>query len=48
MTNFYVFYEIDDEEPATVLALDKYDGDEMCAWVLLDEDAVAVGEAEAV
>ena len=30
-----------------MLALDKYDGDEMGAWVLLDEDAAAVGEAEA-
>ena len=36
VTNFYIFYEIDDEEPPTALGLDNYNGDGMCAWVLLD------------
>ena len=35
-TNFYIFYDIDDEEPPTALGLANYDGDGMCAWVLLE------------
>ena len=41
VTNFYIFYEIDDDEPPTALGLDNYDGDAVCAWVLLDEAVAA-------
>ena len=35
---FYVYYEVDDDEVATVLSLDMYDGDgeEETAWLLLE------------
>ena len=39
VTNFYIFYQIDGEEPPTALGLENYDGDGMCAWVLLDSTA---------
>ena len=39
--NFYVWYEVDDEEEPTALRLEEYDGDDDCAWVLLE--AVADG-----
>ena len=34
--NFYVWYEVDDEEEPTALRLEEYDGDDDCAWVLLE------------
>lgn len=37
--NFFVYYEIDDEEVPTALRLDEYDGDDEFSWVLLDESA---------
>ena len=40
-TNFYVYYEVDDDEVATVLSLDGYDGEEESSWLLL-EPVVAV------
>ena len=30
--NFYVWYEVDDEEEPTALRLEEYDGDDDCAW----------------
>ena len=34
--NFYVWYEVDDEEQPTALRLEEYDGHDECAWVLLE------------
>ena len=34
--NFYIYYDFDGEEVATVLSLDQYDGTEQYAWVLLE------------
>ena len=39
--NFYVWYEVDDEEEPTALRLEEYEGDDDCTWVLLE--AVADG-----
>jgi hypothetical protein len=53
--NFYVFYEVDDDEVPTALSLEEYggeDNDEYGAWMLLeptvvgDADAAAPGAAE--
>ena len=36
--NFYIFYEVDDEEVPTGLRLDEYGAeDEFGSWVLLEE-----------
>ena len=34
--NFYVWYEVDDEEQPTALRLEEYDGNDECSWVLLE------------
>ena len=36
MNYFYVYYEVDDDEVATVLSLENYNGDEECSWLQLD------------
>ena len=41
-TNFYVYYEVDDDEVATVLSLDMYDGEEETAWLLLEPVATEI------
>ena len=45
-TNFYVHYEVDDDEVATVLSLEDYGGDDECSWLLLEPAAPAVALAE--
>ena len=35
--NFYVHYQVDDDEVATVLSLDEYDGDDEASWLVLLE-----------
>ena len=42
--NFYVYYEADDQEEATALQLDEYDGTEECSWMLLEETEGGEGE----
>ena len=43
--NFFVYYEIDDEESKHALALDEFGHQEVAnAWVLLDEDDGAAAE----
>ena len=37
--NFYVYYEIDDDEVPTALRLNEYDGDDEFSWVLLEPAA---------
>ena len=37
--NFYVHYQVDDDEVATVLSLDEYDGDDDASWLLLESVA---------
>ena len=37
--NFYVHYQVDDDEVATVLSLDEYDGDDEASWLLLESVA---------
>ena len=32
--NFYIYYEVDDEEVATALRLDEYSVDTPCSWDL--------------
>ena len=34
--NFFIYYEIDEEEAKTVLRLEDYNTDEEGAWVLLE------------
>lgn len=34
--NFYIYYEVDDEEVPTALRLEEYGVDEECGWVLLE------------
>ena len=34
--NFFIYYEIDDDEVKTVLRATEHDGDEDGAWVLLE------------
>ena len=36
--NFYIFYEVDDEEVPTALRLEEYGVDEECGWVLLEAE----------
>ena len=36
--NFYIYYEIDDDEVKHVLLNDWYDGEEEGSWVLLEAD----------
>ena len=43
--NFYIFYEVDDEEVPTALRLEEYGVDAECGWVLL-EAAPAEGGGE--
>ena len=46
--NFYVFYEVDDDEVPTALRLEEYGGEEdeeYGSWVLLEPTAGAGGEA---
>ena len=47
--NFFIYYEIDDEEEKTVLRAADYGGDEDGAWVLLEavEPEAPVGVAPA-
>ena len=40
--NFYVYYEVDDDEVPTVLLLDAYGIDEECGWWLLEETGANV------
>jgi hypothetical protein len=40
--NFYVYYEVDDDEVPTVLPLDTYGIDEECGWWLLEETGANV------
>ena len=35
--NFYVYYEVDDDEVPTALRLEEYGNDEECRWLLLEE-----------
>ena len=43
--NFFVYYEIDDEESKHALALEEFGHQEVAnAWVLLDEDDGAAAE----
>ena len=42
--NFYIHYEVDDDEVPTVLQLAEYDGEDEGCWVLLEPVAA---EAEA-
>ena len=35
--NFYIHYEVDDDEVPTVLPLEAYGIDEECGWWLLEE-----------
>ena len=46
--NFYIYYDFDGEEVATVLDLDQYDGTEQYSWVLLEpiEEAAAPSPTE--
>ena len=44
--NFYIFYEVDDEEVSTVLRLEEYGVDEECEWVLLAGGCAAGGGRE--
>ena len=34
--NFYIYYEVDDDEVATARRLEEYGSDEPCGWVLLE------------
>ena len=45
--NFYIYYEIDDDEVKHVLLNDWYDGEEEGSWVLLEADTEAAEPAEA-
>mmetsp|Transcript_30488 Transcript_30488/g.68795 ORF Transcript_30488/g.68795 Transcript_30488/m.68795 type:complete len:85 (-) Transcript_30488:1292-1546(-) len=36
--NFYVYYEVDDDEVKTLLRAECYDGDDEGSWVLLESD----------
>ena len=40
-TNFYIYYEVDDDEVPTALDLDDYDGDDG-SWLLLEVADVTV------
>ena len=42
-TNFYIHYEVDDDEVATVLSLEDYGGDDECSWLLLVARARCAG-----
>jgi hypothetical protein len=46
--NFYVFYEVDDDEVPTALRLEEYGVNEECDWVLLEAVARAEGGGEEV
>ena len=35
-TNFYVYYEVDDDEVPTALDLGDYNGDDDGSWLLLE------------
>jgi len=35
-TNFYIHYEVDDDEVPTALSLDDYGGDDESSWLLLE------------
>ena len=37
--NFYVYYQVDDDEVPTALRLEEYDGEDECAWLLLEATA---------
>ena len=41
-TNFYVHYEVDDDEVATALSLNEYGGDDESSWLLLEPVAAPV------
>ena len=36
ISNFYVHYEVDDDEGAAVLSLEAYGGDDESSWLLLE------------
>ena len=35
-TNFYVYYEVDDDEVPTALSLEEYGGEDEGSWLLLE------------
>ena len=37
--NFYIHYEVDDDEVATVLQLTEYGGEDEGSWLLLEPEA---------
>ena len=43
--NFYIHYEVDDDEVPTVLQLAEYDGEDEGCWVLLEPLAAEAAEA---
>ena len=43
LANFYIHYEVDDDEVATVLSLEDYGGDDECSWLLLVARARCAG-----
>ena len=45
--NFYIGYEVDDDEVATVLRLDEYGGEDEGSWLLLEPAAPAAAAAAA-
>ncbi|MGB1142398.1 MAG: hypothetical protein ACPG1A_15965, partial [Halioglobus sp.] len=45
--NFFVFYELDNEEVGTVLRTDEYGGDDDYSWYLLEGAGEGEGEAAA-
>ena len=42
--NFYVYYEVDDDEVPSALSLDDYDAEGEGGWVLLEPVAGEAGE----
>ena len=36
ISNFYIHYEVDDDEGAAVLSLEAYGGDDESSWLLLE------------
>ena len=46
--NFYIYYEIDEDEVKTVLRADEYDGDGDGSWVLLEHMGGEASASDAV
>ena len=44
--NFYVYYEIDENEVRTLLRAEWYNGEDEGSWVLLEPDAEPLDTAE--